>query len=334
VAVALPGQTFTGGVVSGMPAEQAMGVPFNITIYALVAGNAIDTSFNGTLSSLMSSGSMYNQITNPVTFVNGVAMAAVQYNWPNTSAVITASIGGVNGMASSLFVAPDQVPKELRLFSSSATLPNGYCQPILVTAQNQTQNMSGYLVSSSTRLASSMTVDLSQGSGANISFYSDDTCTSSVSSVTIPAGDSSKMFYVSFATGSNAEIQAVAAGMTTASLPITLSGSAPGTASNVQIMGHDNLQGGACQAYGLALVDSAGVSSTRPANGTLATLSSGLMDFFDDPYCQHQVSNMVIPNNARAVQFYGRAKQTGSGSLSTYISEFSASSGLGVLRIW
>jgi hypothetical protein len=121
VAVALPGQTFTGGVVSGMPAEQAMGVPFNITIYAMTSGNVVDTSFNGTLSSLMSSGSMFNQITNPVTFVNGVAMAAVQYNWPNTSAVITASIGGVNGIASSLFVAPDQVPKELRLFSSAAT---------------------------------------------------------------------------------------------------------------------------------------------------------------------------------------------------------------------
>jgi hypothetical protein len=339
--IVLPGETFSNGSVTGLAQEQAKSVPFSIQIYALRPDGSVATDFSGALLSLSSTGSLFVPITSPVTIINGVASAQVRYDYRNPAAshfgspnMIQASAatdsGSINGSSSYVMVAPDQNPAQLKMFSTATSMPIGACQPVFLAVQNATQTMSGFGISSSTRLTAPLTVDLSvaSGSAAQFSLSADCSTAQSTLQITIPAGDSSKVVYVLFPGGSSSTLQA-ASTLGTTQLGLTLGG-VVSTVANVTVLGDYQIEAAACQAYALVQIDGASIAATR-SSPTTAQLSSGLMDFYSDPWCNTPLAggSLTIPANQTSVRFFGRAHSSGSGSLSTWVSELSVSGGIG-----
>lgn len=277
--------------------------------------NLIDAFANavtpGTLTTVSlagaSAGSFYSNsaCSTSITTVNIPAgsNSAVFY-FKDTSAEIlsvTAASAGLSVGSLSLNIAASGgggggaggTPAKLLLSAGANSTATGTCYGPVTAAVVDASTLSA--------VAASNTAVTLAGNGAG-TYYSDNTCTTSVTSVTIATGTGSKVFYFKDQTAENVLFSATAAGLTASTFPF---GALAGSPTRLAISGATTLGAGTCSSAFTATLQDVGNNTAKSVGTTTVNLTgAGAGTFFSDSGCTTSVTALTIASSASSASYY------------------------------
>jgi uncharacterized delta-60 repeat protein len=226
--------------------------------------------------------------------------ALVYFRDPKSGA---STLSGVDTAASPLLMASQALslspgPPTALGVGGASTAAAGICTPFTVRAEDTNGNLSP--------VANSTPVTLSSLTGA---FYSDVTCASSTSSVTIAAGSSSQTFYFSSGTLGNVQLNVNSPGYTFGSRVIEVTSGAP---TQLTLSGGASAAAGACTALTVTSRDFFG--NVTPATSALTASFSATPagSFFSNSSCTSPAGSATIATGQSTATIYYRSTLAGS----------------------
>lgn len=305
--------------------------------YAKISGTGTIDSTTGVYTAPAAAGSATIEVTDSVgatatTTVTVVAALAISPAAPslvvNSTQVFSASGGlapytyslpaGSGSLVSATYTAPSatgsatvRVTDSLGSSSDATiTITTGPAAQIVITGTTAIVSGTcvGYAVVSkdsggnTVNVSSATTVDLSAtGSGH---FYSDSSCSSSISSTIIPSGNNIKTFYFS---------DAIAESTTLIGTTTTLGNAyflAIVSASPIKKLIHSGaayLQRNTCStAFTILSQDNGGAAYPAPATTVVSLVGTGTTTFYSDAGCSSAITTATIAQSATSVSFYMR----------------------------
>jgi hypothetical protein len=222
------------------------------------------------------------------------------------SVTVTASSAPLNPANQTETIDPGAAD-HLVFTSGAQTRQAGACSAV-VTLQSQ----DAYGNASNVTAATAVTLSAAPFSG--FGFYSDPTCSTSVGSVTIPAGSSGASFYFRGTTAGTVTVTAAAAGMSPS--PTEVETIRPTDPDQVAFAsGPQSVTSGQCSALVTLQTRDAYGNASNITAATLVTLSavpaSGF-GFYSDPSCSTSVSSVTIPAGSSSTGFYFSGMAAGS----------------------
>jgi hypothetical protein len=237
------------------------------------------------------------------TISSGNSTAQIYYKGSVTeSYTLFASATGLTGGSLPLTMIAD-APASLTL-NGPTSVNKGSCSSAFTMSLLDTYG-------NTAKAASNLTVNLS-GAGAG-AFYSDSSCSSAVTSVTIGSGTSTKTFYLKDSTAESLTLSASPTGIPSATSSVTvLAGATP----TKLLVSAQQLYGTAGDCFGPITVtsaDSAGASVNVNSDTTVTLTTNGVGAFYSNAVCSAQSSTATITSgsNSASVYYKGTAVQTG-----------------------
>lgn len=177
--------------------------------------------------------------------------------------------------------------------TGASSLGTNNCTPFAISSVDSI----GGSVSQAGNLSVSMA---GEGDG---DFYSDASCATTSSSVTISAGQSLSYIYFKNPTAQNLIFAASASGVSTATFPVSvLSGSALGGASKLVLSGLASIQTNACVPYVVSVADNNNNSVNSSTNLTVNLSGDGGGDFFTNSTCTTSASGSITISSGSSYQ--------------------------------
>lgn len=207
---------------------------------------------------------------------------------------------------------PASLPSLLAFTSGLTNPPVGLCSPYTITSQDSSLQTRAVLSSTQVTLYA-----LYAGNTSG-SFYSDSGCSSSITSTTIPAGQSSVTVYFEDIHFESTPLLASATGFTSGLFSVTTAMNSA-SASQLLVNGPSTAGAGSCSSpYTVSSIDAIGnaasLSATVPTTINLDAGGENLGGaFFSDAACSVPISSVTIAANATySSLFYFRASNVGS----------------------
>lgn len=319
VLIGLPGQTFDGTSKSyfGTPLVQHQDQPFVISLSALTPGGNLDAGFTLNSAGLNlrdGIGGALQIVTQP-NWINGQATAQVRIGMAHNNAILMTGDAPSPYLPSSSQGVP-VLPKAgaVRVYGEVLTSQNA-CQPLLVTTS------AGAADATTARIGSPVGFTMTISGSANV--YSTSDCVTGLgSSLGFNVGDSAKLVYVKFSSGTSQSLFFNSSGSLAGggfNIPSVVTGTLiePDT---LKISGAAAFRPHACQAFMVGTYQ--GVDSVPPGGPLTVQLTHSLasaMDgsFFTSSDCSGgwspSLSVTIDPNGVlkRAALFYFRSKASG-----------------------
>jgi len=259
------------------------------------------------------SGSFYGDAacgTGPITSVPmpvGTSAATVYFK-PSTAGPGTLAATNVDLLSTPTSVTVASIATRLAFVTSPQTLAAGGCSAA-VTLQSRDPGGNAATVAAATAITLS-------SPSTTMGFFSDNTCLTSSSTTTIPAGQSTAIFYFKDTTAGTPVINAAAAGLTGTAQTETIN---PGTASRLAfITPARTVVAGVCSGptkpVTVQAQDSFG-NASNVGSATVVTLSSAPAgaSFFSDSGCTTPLSlnQVTIAAGTNSASFYFSATRAG-----------------------
>lgn len=235
-----------------------------------------------------------------MTFFGGTTSIA---NWGNSLYVNDRAVTG--GMLQSNTQSPALTPIAATgananlLLVGSTVAGNNTCTPFIVMRRNASNNAFAN--------ATPLVVNLG-GAGAG-AFFSDNTCSTTAATVTIPANRSSVVFYYRNATAGGVNFSATATGLTGSNLGVTVgTGAPPNTADRFAVFAASNHISGECAPFLVQYRNSSNLVAFRTAAVNVNFNHQGFGNFYTDATCSTTpVWGVTIAANTTDALYYYRA---------------------------
>lgn len=223
---------------------------------------------------------------------------------------VTARAPGLPDATQQVRVTPQGFPSRVTVVSAAQTLEVGVCSGPLAL---QTQDSLGNAVSSPTPVL--VTVDAAPAGG--LAFFSDDTCTSAATQVTVAPGTSTALAYFRGTQPGAITAQVASAGLMGDAQVQTI---LPGPAAQLAFATPPRTAlAGACSPDVLLEVrDAAGFSTTvtAPTVVSLAAAPAAGFTLYDDAACTSAVTSATLAAGAGAARLYFRGTAVGAVAVS------------------
>ena len=252
--------------------------------------------------------------------ISSVALAAstsskdfhLKYETPGTFTLAVNASGFAGANAS---ITVNQAPPTRLALSGPGTVAAGSCSSAFtITTLDSSGNLSPTLADT--------TVNLS-GAGAG-TFYSDASCSTSMTSVAIASGSSSNVFYFKDGSVENISLATSSPGMTGASAALTVFASAP---TQLAITGAASILAGNCSdAFTVSTLDSSGNPMPVAASTTITLGTTASSVLFSDSSCTVPISSITIAAESSTATFYLYRAQAASFTVSASSAGFSTAS--------
>lgn len=271
-------------------------------------GNALPSATNSiTLAAYSNSActtagtGTFSVTTNPLSAVGGTStFSGVSYT-KSGNLYIRATSTGLTQACSSLVSVTPSPPTKLVLTGPAGVWAGSCSTAYTATSQDQYSNVSN--------VTSATTVDLS-GGGSGI-FYSDSSCTTSVSSLVMNSGTSAKSFYFKDVT-----VESLTLSAADASTVLTTGTLATKMQSKLVLSGTTPVTTGACTAYTVTNKNFLGTPLDVSANTTVTIATSGASSaLYSDSACTTTTSSVTLLAGTSSTGYYMKATLVGAASL-------------------
>ena len=328
--IALPGQTYSGSGISGVPTPVESGIAYAAYLYAVTSSGSIDTNFNtGTVSVAMSGPAGFSY-AGSTSFSAGVATLNIQYTaiQYGGNALSNVNVGVLSALApsSDIQVIPPGHPSQslslaVQQLGPGDTIFVNNCVPFMATLI-----YSGNAVPAD--VVYNLPVNVSGSAGLTVHTLAD--CSDvSISNVTFNLGQSAKLLY--FKSGIAGSIAGVGLGIGgglssgTNLASMTSAVGSPATTAQLLVGIHPIFTVGTCQPVMIGLYDGDAASphSTPSAGAPVVTLNSTAGgNFFGSPSCSPgtAIANVNMTVGDRAVLVYFKTT-TNAGGQSIMVSD-------------
>ena len=224
----------------------------------------------GTCGSTVSSNCILVITYSPTTATTNSATLTLSYDDGNTVQNITKSLTGTG----------TSDPPTKTFVSGSTGIITGDCIPFTIYAYTDENNASN--------VSSNETINLTVNNGTG-TFYSDGTCTTSTSSITINSGSSSQLIYfLTSTTNQNLTLIFNASTLENTS-KLVISSNEP---VDINVSMPSEIITDECSQFEVSLLDSNGVKTGSASSQTINISASGDEVFYNDSYCTGVISSI------------------------------------------
>jgi len=156
-----------------------------------------------------------------------------------------------------------------------------------------------------TQVVSPVSVDLVSKNGGQ--FFSDSSCTNSITNVIIATNKNINYFYYKNPSPLTDLVLTSNASFADSSLAIKINGSSTSSSPKVIITGVPNVQTNQCAAFNIVSVDSLGNQLNVNSNLTIAISGNSNGSFYSNSNCTTTITNIQIPSGVSTSTFYFKA---------------------------
>ena len=225
----------------------------------------------------------------------GATSASFYFMGTRTGTVtLTAAVGAISKTQTET-INPGS-PTVLMFSPAAQTVTAGSCAQLSLLVQDANGNNSP--------VSSGQTVNLSANPAAGFTFYSNNTCGTSTTTVTVTSGQSSATFYAKSTKSGNVTVTATKSGFTDGTLALTVN---PGAASKVVFLtGPQAVLVGACSGSATVDLQDAFSNSSPASSGATVNLTSntGNITFYSDSSCMNATTSAAVASNQSSASFY------------------------------
>jgi hypothetical protein len=301
LAVTLPsgsvsaGTCLSGGLVEVKDATGANTRVSAVTSVSLEAAPSASLRFysDATCTTPVTGVTLRPDVDSAAFYVEGQAVGTV---------TVTVSANGLAAATRNLDLQPG-AGNQLSFRTPPRAVSAGTCSAV-VQVQSQDAQGNASPVSAATAIA------LSTNPGTGFRFYSDPTCGTEVTSVTLAAGSSDANFYFRGTKAGSVTVTATAIGFTGNSQTGTIN---PGSPMLIALPGPQTLQANSCSSAVTATLQDAYGNPTNAAANVQLNLSAGSVpvSFFSDNMCATSVASVTVLAGTGSKDFFVRSTQAG-----------------------
>ncbi len=249
-----------------------------------------------------------------VALANGAAQASFYFVGTMAAAeTLTVTSAPLMPASQGATVTAAAAPTQLVFTTPARTVTAGACSAVLSVQSRDSFN-------NPRSVAASTPVALT---GAGATFYSDATCTTVVTQVSIAMGADTASFYLRGSTAGALLVTATAAGLNPATQTETVNAAAPDRL--VFTTPPQTLSAGACSAVATVQSrDAFGNASAPVAAQTVALTSGAGVTFYSNATCTTVAGAVTLNGGATTTSFYFRGTQTGGRTLTAQVTGWAA----------
>lgn len=254
-----------------------------------------------------------------VTILSGASTGTVYYKSDTSqSSTLTFNAAGLTQYNHSMTV--NALAPSALVLSGPTSVQVGVCVGYTLSSQDAFNNNSG---------VSSFTV-INMSNTGNGTFYSDSSCTSSITSFSYVPGDHTKFVYFKNQSAESLTLDLDDSGaLSAASLAVTTTAL---PASKLEITGTFSIPVNSCESYSISTTDALGNAVNVGSNLTVNLTKAAAGDFYSDAGCSSSTTTAVILSGTSSITVYYESATPADSSVAVAATSFASDSNTMVIN--